>query len=131
MEERMDLQTHDAAPARTVFGQRKLRPQACVIDVKEHLRTVLEDALDNLGFITCECARAGELALVLEVHHPDLVVIGLSIEQAEADEILRLLTVRRYGGNVLLLGPPDSRVTASVRSVAEQLGLPLLPTLPT
>ena len=127
----MDLQTHDAAPARTVFGQRKLRPRACVIDVKEHLRTVLEDALENLGFITCECARAGELALVLEVHHPDLVVIGLSIEQAEADEILNMLAGRHYGGHVLLLGPPDSPVTAAVRDLAEQRGLAMLPTLHT
>jgi EAL domain-containing protein (putative c-di-GMP-specific phosphodiesterase class I) len=127
----MDLQTPNVATARPASGQRKLRPRACVIDVKEHIRTVLEDALENLGFITCECGRAGELALVLEVHHPDLVVIGLSIEEPEADEILRLLTGRTFGGNVLLLGPPESRVTAGVRSLAEKLGLAVLPTLHT
>jgi EAL domain-containing protein (putative c-di-GMP-specific phosphodiesterase class I)/CheY-like chemotaxis protein len=128
----MDLQSpNNGAAARTTFGQRHLRPRACVIDVKEHIRTVLEDALENLGFVTCECARVGELALVLDVHHPNLVVIGLSIEEAEADEILRLLAGRKYGGNILLLGPADSRVTASVRSLAEEHGLAVLPTLHT
>jgi EAL domain-containing protein (putative c-di-GMP-specific phosphodiesterase class I)/CheY-like chemotaxis protein len=128
----MDVQPpNHGAPARTTFGQRHLRPRACVIDVKEHIRTVLEDALENLGFVTCECARVGELALVLDVHHPNLVVIGLSIEEAEADEILRLLAGRKYGGNILLLGPADSRVTASVRSLAEEHGLAVLPTLHT
>jgi EAL domain-containing protein (putative c-di-GMP-specific phosphodiesterase class I) len=127
----MDLHAPDAATPRRAFGQRKLRPRACVIDVKEHMRSVLEDALENLGFITCECARAGELALMLEVHHPDLVVIGLSIERAEADEILRLLAGRSFAGAVLLLGPPESLVTAGVRSLAEELGLAVLPTLHT
>jgi EAL domain-containing protein (putative c-di-GMP-specific phosphodiesterase class I) len=125
------LEPPHATTAPPTFGQRKLRPRACVIDVKEHMRTVIEDALENLGFITCECARAGELALVLEVHHPDLAVIGLSIEEPEAGEILRLLAARNYGGKVLLLGPPEARITASVRSLAEQLGLALLPTLHT
>ena len=55
----MDIQPSDSATARTTFGQRKLRPRACVIDVKEHTRTALEDALENLGFVTCECARVG------------------------------------------------------------------------
>lgn len=127
----MDIQPSDSATARTTFGQRKLRPRACVIDVKEHTRTALEDALENLGFVTCECARAGELALVLDVHHPDVVVIGLSIEAAEAEEILCTLTGRSYGGSILLLGPKDSRVTASVRDLAEQLGLAVLPALHT
>jgi len=127
----MDIQPPDSVPARATFGQRRLRPRACVIDVKEHTRMALEDALENLGFVTCECARTGELALVLEVHHPNLVLIGLSVEEKEAGEILQLLTTRNYGGNVLLLGPADSRVTASVRQRAEQLGLALLPTVHT
>jgi EAL domain-containing protein (putative c-di-GMP-specific phosphodiesterase class I)/CheY-like chemotaxis protein len=127
----MDLQTPEDALARTTFGRRKLRPRACVIDVKEHIRTVLEDALENHGFVTCECARAGELALVLDVHHPDLIVIGLSIDEVEADEILRMLATRNFGGNVLLLGPVESQLTASVGRRAEQLGLALLPALRT
>jgi len=127
----MEPQIPNVATAPPAFGKRRLRPRACVIDVKEHIRSVLEDALENLGFVTCECARAGELALVFEVHHPDLMVIGLSIEEPEADEILHLLAGRHYGGSVLLLGPADSRVTTNVRGLAEQLGLAVLPTLHT
>jgi EAL domain-containing protein (putative c-di-GMP-specific phosphodiesterase class I)/CheY-like chemotaxis protein len=127
----MDLQTEEGAMSRTTFGQRKFRPRVCVIDTKPHIRTVLEDALENLGFVTCECARAGELALVFEVNHPNLVVIGLSIDDAEAEEILRLLATRNFGGDLLLLGPMGSRLTANVRRLAEQLGLALLPTLHT
>jgi EAL domain-containing protein (putative c-di-GMP-specific phosphodiesterase class I) len=127
----MQIQSHDDAAARAMFGQRKLRPHACVFDVKEHIRTVLEDALENLGFVTCECARVGELVLVLEVHHPDLILIGLSIEETEAEEILRLLAAHSFDGHVLLLGPVDSGVTARVARRAEELGIALLPTLHT
>ena len=127
----MALAIPDHSKIRTAFGQRKLRPRACVIDVKEHIRSVLEDALENLGFVTCDCARAGELSLVLEVHHPNLVVIGVSVEETEAEEILQMLAARTFVGSVLLLGPSDSPVTASIGRRAEQLGLVLAPTLHT
>jgi EAL domain-containing protein (putative c-di-GMP-specific phosphodiesterase class I) len=127
----MNLQTDSIFTARPTFGRRKLRPHACVLDRKQHIRTVMEDALENLGFVTCECARASELVLVLDGHHPDLVVIGLSIEEAEADEVLGLLADRSFAGSVLLLGPPESPVTAGVRRLAEQHGVAVLPTLHT
>ena len=44
------------------FGHRKVMPRACVADGKKHLRTFLSDALEDLGFITSECAHASELA---------------------------------------------------------------------
>ena len=47
------------------FGHRKLTPRACVIDSKKHLRLFLSDALEDLGFVTCECGHAGDLANLL------------------------------------------------------------------
>jgi hypothetical protein len=38
--------------------RRRVRPCVCVIDRKQHIRTFLCDALEELGFITRECNRA-------------------------------------------------------------------------
>ncbi len=48
------------------FGRRKVAPRACVADSKKHLRTFLTEVLEDLGFVTSECAKADDLAMVLE-----------------------------------------------------------------
>ena len=66
------------------FGQRKMAPRACIIDPKRHIRTFLSEALDELGFISSECATAAELPLLLEHQRPDLIVLGLPNDGDEA-----------------------------------------------
>ena len=44
----------------TTFGRRKVSPRACVADSKKHLRAFLADVLEDLGFVTSECAKADE-----------------------------------------------------------------------
>ena len=58
------------------FGQRKVRPRACTSDGKRHIRTFLTETLEELGFVTCECAGVGELGAVLDARPPDLLVLG-------------------------------------------------------
>ena len=48
------------------FGRRKVAPTACVADSKKHLRTFLIEVLEDLGFVTSECAKADDLATVLD-----------------------------------------------------------------
>ena len=47
------------------FGRRKVTPRACVADGKRHLRAFLAEVLEDLGFVTSECASADELQTVL------------------------------------------------------------------
>src|SRR5258708_1435489 len=66
------------------FGHRKVMPRACVADGKKHLRMFIADALEDLGFITSECAHARELAEGLDAQQPDVVVLGASVNGIDA-----------------------------------------------
>jgi EAL domain-containing protein (putative c-di-GMP-specific phosphodiesterase class I) len=116
---------------RATFGQRRVKPRACVADGKPHIRTFLEEALDELGFITCECAQAVALGAVLEQQLPDLVVLGLSAGGIEAAAMVDVLATREFAGKVLLLGPGDAPMVAAVQELGWMRGLAMLPVLTT
>jgi EAL domain-containing protein (putative c-di-GMP-specific phosphodiesterase class I)/CheY-like chemotaxis protein len=113
------------------FGQRKMMPRACVTDGKKHLRLFLAEALEELGFITSECDQASELAGVLDMHQPDLVVLGVSANGIEVGEILEALVRKNFGGKLLVIGQPESIIVKAVRQIGEEYGIAMLPSLPT
>ena len=88
------------------FGQRKVRPRVLVSDAKQHIRAFLMEVLEELGFVTNECAQVSELSSVLDTQFPDLVVFGLSAGGIETCEMLNVLAIKEFRGKVLLLGPP-------------------------
>jgi len=113
------------------FGRRKVAPRVCIADGKRHIRKFLEEALEELGFITRECTQVGELSAVLDGHAPDLVIVGLSPGGIDAAGMLEALAARSFDGKVLLLGPRDSLMLAAVQELGEQRGIAMLPTLAT
>jgi EAL domain-containing protein (putative c-di-GMP-specific phosphodiesterase class I) len=114
-----------------MFGRRKVRPRACIADGKQHIRTFLGETLEELGFLACQCAQASELGMVLDGHLPDLIVLGLSGGAVEATEMLKILAARAFDGKVLLLGRRNAPAVIAVRELGVQLGLAMLPMLPT
>ena len=83
----MDHQRIDQSARLATFGRRRVAPRACIADSKQHIRIFLKEALEELGFITCECAQVSDLDAVLDTHLPDLVVLGLSEHpQAQAGD---------------------------------------------
>jgi EAL domain-containing protein (putative c-di-GMP-specific phosphodiesterase class I)/CheY-like chemotaxis protein len=126
----MTGQMLDEKPA-TTFGRRKVTPRACVADSKKHLRAFLTDVLEDLGFVTCECARADELGMILETQLPDLVVLGLSVDGIEAGKILENLVRGSFGGQVLVIGARESVMVKAVQQVGEEYGIAMLPPLTT
>jgi hypothetical protein len=113
------------------FGRRKVRPRVCVADGKQHIRTFLLEAFEELGFVTCECGDITELGAVLDVYRPDLVVLGLSAVVVEADEMLKTLAARAFDGKVLLLGPGTCPAMQAIQELAEELEIAVLPQLHT
>jgi EAL domain-containing protein (putative c-di-GMP-specific phosphodiesterase class I)/CheY-like chemotaxis protein len=111
------------------FGQRKVTPRVCIADNKKHLRTFLAEVLEDLGFITCECAEASEMAATLDTQLPDLVVLGLSHDGIEAGKILEILAEKAFGGSVLAIGLRDSIMVRAVRQLGEEYGIAMLPPL--
>lgn len=127
----MESQRLEEAAGPATFGRRKVVPRVCVADRKQHIRTFIGEALEELGFITCECTHVGQLGAVLDTHLPDLVVLGLSTGGIEAREMLKTLAAKEFDGVILLLGPSDSPAVAAARELGEELGLGMLPVLPT
>ena len=121
---------HDANAIAT-FGQRKIVPRACVADSKPHIRNFLRDALDELGFVTCECDKSASVRTVLIEQRPDLLILGLSAGGITADEILVQLESLQFPGHVLVFGPSASPMVTAIIAIGAQRGLAMLPLLPT
>jgi EAL domain-containing protein (putative c-di-GMP-specific phosphodiesterase class I) len=130
-EDAVEHQRPEGAIKSATFGRRKVRPRVCIADGKQHIRKFLGEALEEIGFITCECTQVGELDAALDAQLSDLVVVGLSSGGVEAAAILKALAARAYSGEVLLLGPRSSSVVAAVQELGEELNLAMLPALAT
>ena len=113
------------------FGHRKVTPRVCVADSKKHLRTFLSEALEDLGFVTSECAHASDLAIALDTQQPDLVVLGVSVNGVEVGEILEVLVRKSFTGQVLVIGQPDTIMVKAVKQIGDEYGIAMLPSLPT
>jgi EAL domain-containing protein (putative c-di-GMP-specific phosphodiesterase class I)/CheY-like chemotaxis protein len=115
----------------TTFGLRRVAPRACVADSKRHLREFLTDVLEDLGFVTSECAKADELGAILETQLPDLIVLGVSVDGFEVSKILETLLHQKFVGKVLAIGARESIIVKAVWQVGGEYGLAMLPPLTT
>jgi EAL domain-containing protein (putative c-di-GMP-specific phosphodiesterase class I) len=123
-----NLRPEDATKIATGRWQTR---SVCVADAKQQMRTFLAETLEELGFVTCECANAAELGVALDSRLPDLVVVGSSAGGIEACEMVELLAAKEFDGKVLVVGPHVSPMVTAVRDLGERLGLAMLPLLPT
>jgi EAL domain-containing protein (putative c-di-GMP-specific phosphodiesterase class I)/CheY-like chemotaxis protein len=113
------------------FGRRKVTPRACVADSKRHLRAFLAEVLEDLGFVTSECASADELKAVLTGELPDLILFGIAADGIEPGTFLETLVREAYDGKVLAVGSRESIIVRAVQQVGEEYGLAMLPPLTT
>lgn len=113
------------------FGRRKVTPRACVADGKRHLRAFLSEVLEDLGFVTSECAGAEELEAVLANDVPDLILLGIAADGIEPGTFLETLVRAAFDGRVLTVGARDSIIVRAVQQVGEEYGLAMLPPLTT
>ncbi|WP_295850249.1 EAL domain-containing response regulator [Tardiphaga sp.] len=124
------MQNQESARSAT-FGRRKIAPRVCIIDSKRHIRSFLNEAFEDLGFVTGECDDSRDLGTVLDDLVPDLITIGLSAGGVDAAEIMHMLAAREFNGNVVFVGAKDSILASALRQTASELGLDLLPMLQT
>lgn len=113
------------------FGRRKIVPRACIADGKPHIRNFLREALEELGFITCECEQVDSMSAVVLDQRPDLVILGLSAGGIAANWMLEALDQMKFDGKVLVFGPHASPMVMAILAIGEELGLEMLPLLPT
>jgi hypothetical protein len=55
----MNRQSAEVA-ARPMFGRRGVVPSVCIVDAKQHIRAFLGTALEEFGFIVCECPQTDD-----------------------------------------------------------------------
>jgi EAL domain-containing protein (putative c-di-GMP-specific phosphodiesterase class I) len=119
----------DTTNRRPIFGRRKVVPRATVVDDKKHNQAFLTETLTELGFIANECPAAPELIMDTA---PDLVVLGISGGDAVAiKRILHALADAAFDGSILAIGPAGSVLVGAVQQLCGELGLAMLPLLPT
>jgi DNA-binding response OmpR family regulator len=113
------------------FGQRKMASRVCVVDGKPHVRKFLCEALEEIGFITRECACVAVLEGVLdEPLGVDLIVVE-SANDVQAATVIEALAAKKFGGKVLLLGPRISSCMGAVQRLGTERGLDMLQPLAT
>lgn len=117
--------------AETPFGKRRVKPRACIVESKHHVRSLLSEALEELGFIPLACATLEDLDASLRFDFPDMIVISFSMNGLSVPGILNLLAMRTCAAKVLLIGPPDAPAVKADRELGENLALDLLPVLST
>jgi len=125
----VDIDGPEAFGNVVAFGRRTVRPRACVIGSRRHARAFLQQALEDAGFATCDCATPDELATLVGRQPPALVVLRVSPDGIESAHVLRILSGAGFQGKILLLGPRDLPALRAVRQAGEELGLAMLPPL--
>ncbi|MBR0782852.1 EAL domain-containing response regulator [Bradyrhizobium iriomotense] len=113
------------------FGRRKMTPRACVADSKRHLRAFMSEVLEDLGFVTSECASPDELQAMLTNELPDLILLGIAADGIEPGKFLEILVREAFDGKVLAVGARESIIVRAVQQVGEEYGLAMLPPLTT
>jgi EAL domain-containing protein (putative c-di-GMP-specific phosphodiesterase class I) len=125
-----DKQPEAEVAKRSVFGRRKVVPRVTVVESKQHNQAFLLETLDDIGFISSACPA--DPATIME-KAPDLVVLGISGgDGIEISQVIRILAANaEFAGSVLAIGPPHSLLVRSVQQLCSELGLDMLPMLPT
>ncbi|MEA2892292.1 MAG: hypothetical protein QOI05_3085 [Bradyrhizobium sp.] len=113
------------------FGQRKVVPRACVAGRKRHVRVFLSEAVEELGFTTCQCADPLHIATTCRSESADVVLLSSGSEGLEIADVLRRLAEDGFEGHVLLIGARDALSLSVLEKLGTRLGLKMLPVLPT
>jgi EAL domain-containing protein (putative c-di-GMP-specific phosphodiesterase class I)/CheY-like chemotaxis protein len=117
------------AAGRETIGQHKVVPRVCVIDGKPHIRTFLRNALEELGYVTCECASEEDVGGIITTQAPDLLILGLSVGEVAAARMMHRLAATGFRGKILVFAPRGTSEVAAVHRLGDAFGLDLLPPL--
>jgi EAL domain-containing protein (putative c-di-GMP-specific phosphodiesterase class I) len=128
---RMQYRGTEDATRLAALAAQSGEPRICIADTRRSIRAFIAASVEELGLATFQCAGVTDLDPILETSRPDLVVIGSSVGGIEACQMVDLLAARHFAGKVLVLGQRASPMVSAIRALGEQLGLAMLPLLPT
>lgn len=112
------------------FGRRRVRPTAVIADDKSHVREFVREALEDIGFVAADGA-AGRLFDLTAGKKIDLIMLGLSAGGIAGRAALEALHSVGFDGRIMMFAPAEMPMVDALLDLGEQLGLNMLPVLPT
>lgn len=104
-------------------------PIAYVLDDENQVGSLVSRMLGSLGFKARAFSTVLPFLTEIRVVPPALVVLDLALGQWDAVEVIRHLEILEYRREILLISGRDSLILDEVRSIGEQRGLAMLPSL--
>lgn len=99
---------------------------AYVLDDDAKLRATLLNALSVHGVKASEFALSEEMLDAVRDFPPEIVILDLALEEADAIEVIRRLAVLKYLGKVLLISGHEQATIDQFQSVGERYGLTMI-----
>lgn len=96
---------------------------AFVVDDDPQIRAFVSRAMASVGFHAHEFSRLPEIEGALTLTRPWLIVLDLSLGDADAIEVMRSLAASRFTGRVLLVSGHGRSMLEEVRRIGERNGL--------
>ena len=100
-------------------------PRLLVVDDEPAICDLISDVARGLGFLCDQASTAQEVDMMLGAGH-DVTVIDLTLVGIDGVTVMRTLSSRSPGAQILLASGASERIVASARRVAELYGLQVL-----
>jgi EAL domain-containing protein (putative c-di-GMP-specific phosphodiesterase class I) len=101
-------------------------PTAFIVDDEPQVRAFVSNVLTTSGFRPLQLSTSGEVEAALADIVPQIIVLDLSLGDSDAIEVLRILSGRRYPGEVLLISGHDDTTMTEVMKIGQRRGINML-----
>lgn len=101
-------------------------PTAFVVDDEPQIRAFVSNVLTTAGFRALQYSSSGEVDAALFDILPQVIVLDLSLGDSDAIEVLRILSDRRFQGDVLLISGHDDTTMTEVLRIGQRRGVNML-----
>ena len=102
------------------------QPVALVIGGAPEAPEDVSQVLGACGFRPRHYATSNDLNAALDDVTPQVIVLNLALPDADATEVIRILSGRRFTGDVVLIGGDDAAALDALQSMAERRGVNML-----
>jgi EAL domain-containing protein (putative c-di-GMP-specific phosphodiesterase class I)/CheY-like chemotaxis protein len=99
---------------------------AFVVDDEAEVRAFVSKVLAAAGFAVQQLRSFNEVALALAHGTPDVIILDLSLGSSDAIEVIRILSLGKYQGDVVLISGHDAATLAEVAEIGKNRGLSML-----
>jgi len=101
-------------------------PSVFVVDDEEQVRQFVANIVQSVGFLPHQFATSESVELALKVMVPHVIVLDLSLGDSDAIEVIRVLSMGRFHGDILLISGHDAMTLEEVLRIGEARGLNIM-----